>query len=233
MPSADEMLAALASSTTNEFGVTPKGEVRGLVWGTAVHLIQTRLKTTAKKAEEWLLVRGTEEDSPFVLLRTSGYLVARTGPEEWRGSTNVEGWTETDRHDASFDKYGRPLLPGVVGDPRSIDFTVLRRSSLPTLLAAIRKARAAKDADTATREGAKRREFYGHHSEAMAVIEPWLADLDRSEVNEVARMDPPFEISNHDTERFWGSPKGILTITLRGSEIAAFAALIEKTRKGS
>lgn len=233
-PTTDEMMTAFTSSP----GVYPFGmrgdQVQALTWDSAIFLIRNRLNTTLKKAAEWILERGTEDDSPFVVLRTSGSLVARSDDGEYHGTAMPNGWTDQDRYDIRFDRYGRPALAGSEPGQRYTGNLVLLRSTLPALLAASRAARAMKNAELKAESDATRREFYGHHSEPMGVIEKWLAGLDRSGVSEALRDQEPFRISTgrESSKKLWGSPPGNLTIELHNSEIAAFAELIERTRKG-
>jgi hypothetical protein len=234
IPTTDEMMTIFTSSP----GVYPFGmhsdRVQALTWESAIFLIRNRLNTTYKKAAEWILERGTEDDSPFVVLRAQRGLVARSDDGEYHGTAVPDGWTDQDCYDVRFDRYGRPALTGSKAGQRYTGNLVLLRSMLPALLAASRAARAAKNAELKAEGDATRREFYGHHGESMGVIEKWLAGLDRSGIDEALRDQEPFRVSTgrESSKKLWGSPPGNLTIELHGSEIAAFAELIERTRKG-
>jgi len=229
-PTAEELIEALRS----ELG-DPEEEIRAVRWGSAEALIKRTYRTTYEMAARWLMERTSEPDSPLVTMRSGGRLV---GPKVDGKYTSVlaPDWTDELGLDVGFTQSGRVVLPNVKYHTLKRDNTrsafVLLRAALEPLRLATIAARAERKAKQREESRAERREFYGHHSEAMAVIEKWLSGLDRSGVHEVLRDSELFRISNFkNSHDMWGGHGG-LTIDLHGSEIAAFAALIEQTRKG-
>jgi hypothetical protein len=222
-PTTDELIEALPLGN-------PEEGICAVPWDFAEAVIKRQFKTTYAVAARWLMERVSEPNSPLVAMRSGARLV---GPKVDGKYTSVlaPGWTEEVGMEAGFTQQGRPALGSDRNRVIGVPFVLLRTALEPLRLATI-AARAERKAKQEEETRAARREFYGHHSEAMTVIEKWLSGLDRSGVHKALRGSELFRISNFKSAHdMWGGHGG-LTIDLHGSEIAAFAALIEQTREG-
>lgn len=211
-PTADEITEALHSGTVYRLA-----EDRVINDDHAVQLLQSRLRTTRARAEAWLLDAVLAGDSELLMVSALGGTV-RTA-NGWASLTEL-GWTRPEAEALAFDLDGR-FDAGISGTGQ----WVMLRSSLEDFHGRARDRVAAADRSKELATRRRRERFEEAHGDALAIIEAFLADLDRPAGFE----DDVVDFKPDGWTKHFGEPGGSLTILLRGRQIRALADKLAAT----
>lgn len=217
-PTTAEVLKVLYRA---ERGRLEEGEFRALEWLDAIEAMRHDLRTTSTKAEEWLAAVLSEPDIPIAAVRP--IVGSFVGIDASPGSLSQLGWSDGEIGDFQFTDYGSLAIPGSErASRRHVRAYIVKIQHLEGMRTLLARARGEVEAKRAAMRELELAKFHSLHGDALDVIR---AVVDRVPGEDYLRHDLINARIHEGTGRFHGDD-AVLTITLCGNQIDAFAAAL-------